>query len=140
MLEVIHVIFVVVLGTFAVIDLRKRTLSVPMLLGAVSILSILSIYMSDVTMGERLLGAGVGALLMVISKVTKGAFGMADAWIFVMIGIGYGVADSLVILSYALLMVAMVSIILLMFHKIKRKDSLAFIPFIFLSYMGVLLS
>lgn len=140
MVKIVPVLFVIALGGFALVDVRRRTVSVSVLLGVVIVLSILSIYMNELTMFERILGVGVGALLMIISKVTKGAIGMADAWIFVMIGMGYGVLNGLIILSYALLMVAMVSIILLVFHKIKRKDSLPFIPFILLSYLGVLLT
>lgn len=78
-------------------------------------------------------------LLLIVSLITKGGFGMGDVKILsaegFMIGL-YGVINTLL---YALIVCAICALILLAMHKKKLKDKLPFAPFIYAGFVICLL-
>lgn len=74
-----------------------------------------------------------GICLLIISKLTKGAIGSGDAFIFIIISFYMQSASTLIILFFSLLTASLFSIILIS-RKYSRKYSLPFAPFITLGY------
>lgn len=65
--------------------------------------------------------------------------GLGDALAIGMVGIYIGFIRQLIVFTYALLLVCLVSAVLLTMRKIKFKTRLPFIPFVFVANMGVIL-
>lgn len=84
---------------------------------------------------ERLAGVVPGTGLLVLSWTMKGQVGCGDAWLMCIIGILLGVGQSVSILFYALLVAGSVSLVLLVFRKVKRDTKLPFVPFLFGGYL-----
>lgn len=127
----------IVLLIYAYIDLRKKELSIRVLLIGASILGIVTILYGDVSLVYSLLGCLLGAVFIGISKWTKEALGMADAYVIMMLGVSIGIYEVALVLFYSMFLAAVVSILLLSIKKIKRKGTLPYIPFLLLSYLGV---
>lgn len=84
-------------------------------------------------------GFAIGLLLMLISKITRGQIGMGDGIIFSITGFGFGFWNNLYLLLYSLTFCAITAIILIILKKINRKKTIPFIPFVFFSYLGIML-
>lgn len=85
----------------------------------------------------RLLGAGVGVLFGLLGLLVKDSVGAGDAAAIGQMGIAFGfpcLTECLAI-SLGLLMVA--AVLLTLFHKVNRKDTLPFFPFLFAGYLGM---
>lgn len=82
------------------------------------------------------IGFGVFAL---VSVITKQALGFGDAKLFAVIGLTLGSFGTYSVMFTSVLVSAIVSIVLLIFKKRGRKDSIPFGPCIFLGYILTLL-
>jgi leader peptidase (prepilin peptidase)/N-methyltransferase len=87
------------------------------------------------TIGNSLGGVFVGIVVIIISKATGGKIGMGDGLLLCVTGMGLGLWGNIELFAYALLAAAVISIILLIFRIADRKKSIPFVPFLFLSYL-----
>lgn len=85
-----------------------------------------------------LCGMLLGVLMLLISAVTRGSVGMGDGVLLVVTGVYLGGYQNLVLLMTGLLLSALWSLGLLALKKKKRKDEIAFVPFLLLSYFVML--
>jgi len=83
-------------------------------------------------------GILVGGSVVLISKATRGKVGMGDGLILCATGIGLGLWGNLELFAFALFMAAVLCIMLLILRLVDRKKSIPFVPFLFLSYVGIL--
>lgn len=93
----------------------------------------------EISIINGLLGSCVGICIMFISKITKGQIGIGDGLVLCATGIGLGMWDNLSILVYSLFLAAIYSIGLLSFRRANKKDTIAFVPFLFVAFIGVLI-
>lgn len=91
-----------------------------------------------ITLYDSFGGLMVGAMILFVSKITCGKIGMGDGFILCTTGISLGLWGNLELLSIALFLASIISIILLILKVVDRKKSIPFVPFIGLSYIGVL--
>ncbi len=75
-----------------------------------------------------------GGFLIGLSWFSKGQVGIGDGIVFVVSGIFLGFFETGVLLFLSLLFAAFSGGILLVLKRLKRKDSLPFVPFIFAGY------
>ncbi len=85
---------------------------------------------------SRLLGLATGLVLLLLGKLLKGQIGAGDGIILCITGFCLGFHDNLNLLFYGLTISAFVSLALLLLKRAGRKDTIPFIPFLFLSYLG----
>ena len=91
------------------------------------------------SLGSRIGGLIVGLSIMLLSKITGGKIGMGDGLVLCVIGIGLGLWQTMEVVALALFFAAILSIILLSFGKADRKKKIAFVPFLLLAYVLILI-
>lgn len=85
-----------------------------------------------------LCGMLLGIFMLLISAVTQGSIGMGDGILLMVTGVYLGGYENLRLLMTGLMFSALWSLGLLAFRKKKRKDEIAFVPFLLLSYFVML--
>lgn len=126
------------LGLCSLEDVRHRQLTIIYILmfgiGGV----ILHLFVPVCSIYSILCGMLPGAFMLLISAATQGSVGMGDGILLVVTGVYLGGYANLVLLMTGLLLSALWSLGLLAFRKKKRKDEIAFVPFLLLSYVVML--
>lgn len=136
----IYSILIILLITIAWIDLKtKKIPNILVIIGGV--LGLISMLInSDVTILDSTVGAIIiSSILIAISLITKGAIGMGDAKIFFFIGLFLGFWTSISVFTLSILVSGLISLVLLMFGVVKRKTTIPFAPFIFISAFLVII-
>ncbi len=116
-------------------DFKEKKISIA-LLAAGSILLISFSIAGGLPAISRLLGVAIGLVLLALSKLLKGQIGPGDGIIVCITGFCLGFHDNLNLLFYGLTISALLSLSLLLLRKAGGKDSIPFVPFLFLSYLG----
>lgn len=116
-------------------DFKEKKISIA-ILAAGSCLSVIFLAAGGISVTSRLLGLMTGLLLLLLSKLLKGQIGLGDGIVICITGLCLGFRDNLSLLVFSLTIAAFISLVLLLFKKAGKKDTIPFIPFIFLSYLG----
>lgn len=127
-----------ILGLIAIVDFKKRQVSNVLLLIVSGIVIINYVIFKPVTIMSLLGGIVIGGILLGISYITRQKIGAGDGLLVMMLGAYLGFEGIGVVLLYALTLCAIWSGLLLMIKKVNRHYTIAFIPFIFIGYIGVL--
>ena len=87
-----------------------------------------------VDISSILLGILPGAIMIVLSIVTRSAIGSGDGFFFIGIGLLMGITNTIIIMFVTFMILALLSLILIVrasFNNIDiRKNSIAMIPFV----------
>lgn len=126
------------LGILTFLDLMYRKIPVWIILGGGSIVSILWLVQGKVSGSLVLGGIGVGAVFLLISYLTREAFGYADSLLIIIFGISLGVWNLMQLLTYAFLLSAVFAMIQMVRTSFSRKTAYPFIPFLAVAYAGVM--
>lgn len=121
-------------------DWKKREVNVWLLLvfGALGILRLLLPKPgSPAALISAFGGAAIGAVVMGVSRLTRGAIGMGDGMLLVVTGIYIGFWDNMSIFLAGSFFAALLSIMLLLMKKATKKTSCPFIPFLLLGFLCV---
>ena len=119
----------------SVMDIRVRWIPVKSLI-LLTVLAIgYQIYAREVDIWLIAGGCLVGILFFVISRFTGESIGYADCWLILILGIYLGFWGILEVLTNSLFLLAIASIVVLVFRKMSRKGSLPFIPFLAAGYL-----
>lgn len=136
---IINIIIVILLGISSYTDIKMRKISMRLLLlfGILGIpVWIGKFYANGIyEICMFLFGMIPGALLLLLGKATSESVGYGDGYLFIVIGIYTGFSRTIGILVIALFLIAMLSIVLLIFQKANRKTELPFIPVVLISYL-----
>lgn len=133
-----EIILLVMLGLYAIEDIRKRSISIlflPLfgLAGAG-----MHLFQRDIGIVSILLGVVVGAGMIGISFLTRESIGLGDGFLFLVTGVFLGGAANMELLLFSLLYAAVFSLGALIVGKKKRKQEIPFIPFVFLGYLTMI--
>ena len=80
-----------------------------------------------------------GAAMMIVSWITHGKAGIGDGILLVVTGVYLGGMGNLKLFFTGLVLAAFWSLWLLVSGKKKRKDRIAFVPFLLLSYLMMII-
>ncbi len=128
-----------VLGICTYTDMRRKEISM-ITIGVFAIPAvILNFIFVQESIWQQVGGLCVGIVLLIISKVSKGAVGEGDGYLLMITGLLLGLWGNLQLLMGALLLAAIFSSVLLIMNQADKKKELPFVPFLFISYMGMLL-
>lgn len=87
---------------------------------------------------ELVMGAGVGVIFLMISKMTEEQIGYGDSWMILNMGIFLGVWRVLLMLCLGFTICAVFSGIGMMCRKLRKESRIPFLPFLLIAYMGVI--
>ena len=118
-------------------DWRKKEIPVLFLVGMSIVVSVLVVCVERNMIWHRVAGVGFGILLLGCSKWTKEAIGYGDSWLILLLGAYVGLFRVLQIVFMASLIVGIVSLFCLWIKKWNKKVTIPFVPFLVLSYLGV---
>lgn len=90
------------------------------------------------TIENVIFGMSVGGVLLLFSILTRGRIGAGDGILMVVTGIYLGLEQNLELLMCSLFICAVYALGLLVFRKKNRKDTVAFVPFVLVSYVCML--
>lgn len=127
------------LGIHSIEDIRKKKITITITLFSAILGVVLHLCFQNQSIYSMLAGMLSGGVIVGISRITGGMIGMGDGMVFMLTGLYLGVEKnlSLMFLSFALAGVwALISMIL--FHK-KKNDRIPFVPFLFISYVILIL-
>lgn len=136
---IIKLVITCILGVLAIVDFKKKQVSNVLLLIVSGIVIINYVIFKPVTIMSLIGGILVGVILLGISYITRQKIGAGDGLLVMILGAYLGFEGIGVMLLYALTLSAIWSGLLLIIKKVNRHYTIAFIPFIFISYIGVLI-
>lgn len=136
---IIKVAITCILGVLAVVDFKKKQVSNVFLLIVSGIVIINYVIFRPITMVSLVGGILIGTVLLGISYITRQKIGMGDGLLIMILGAYLGFEGIGVVLLYALTLSAIWSGLLMIIKKVNRNYTIAFIPFIFVGYVGVLI-
>lgn len=138
------IVIKLVLGGMLIIcswsDIRKKIISFQVLIIAVSIILITLLIQNNLWVWERIIGIGIGGILLVLSKITRGQIGLGDGLLFCVTGLAIGGWNNLLLLSYSLCLAFIYSSVIWIRKWTNKYKTIPFVPFVLLGYIGVLLS
>ncbi len=91
---------------------------------------------AKVTVLSRILGLIIGAIFLLLSKLTKEQIGIGDAYVIIVIGLMLGGIHCLEIITFSFLLSSIVAIILMLMFHFSRKKTIPFIPFLLLGFIS----
>lgn len=100
---------------------------------------LLHLYQREISIYSLLFGVLVGIAIMFFSALSGGMIGMGDGLVLSVTGIYLGGSKNTELLIIGLLLAAVVSLVLVVFKKRTRKDTIPFIPYLLAAYMGMLI-
>lgn len=128
------ILFLVFITMEGIRDLRKRSISMK----SVQIFGMAGIVMRLSDIKEEWIsivgGFLIGAVLLLIAKITREKIGYGDGWIFAVSGIYLGFYDNLGLFLITLLLSAGTSVVLLVLKKVTVKTELPFVSFVLPAY------
>lgn len=132
-----YIILFIYLFLMSVYDMRKKEIQIE--ISVVTIVVLTAGQMCRIAHGGAawyLAFAGVieGVLLIGLSKITHGQIGIGDGIVFVVSGVILGFWGNGVLLFLSLILAAVTGVFLLLFRRVGRKDTIPFVPFIFVGY------
>ena len=116
-------------------DWKTRMIPVWICASTAIIIGLYQLLVKEVSLEKILVGLIVGLFLLMIGKITRGQIGSGDGIVFLVIGIGIGVKESIFLLFESLCVLFFFCLIGLLTGKIKMKEKLPFIPFVFIAYV-----
>lgn len=120
-------------------DIRVKKISVYALAAGTITIAILQVLCGKTGILSCVGGLLIGLSLAGISILTRGQIGLGDGAVFCMTGLGLGFWNNALLLSFSLFAAALFSIGLWVVKRIPRQKTIAFMPFVYLSYLTVLI-
>ena len=138
---VCKILFGVYLTYLSVEDIRKKSLPVPGIAAGLLFVPFFVITegASNITLLDNLKGMIPGVLLIFISFLSRGQIGIGDGAVVLITGVAIGIGNIVIVLTGALMLISVFSMLMLLLGKLNRKSTLPFVPFVFAGYLGVLI-
>lgn len=138
MCQIADWIVLILLGIAGVIDWKKREIPIWLLMIMSATILLFAICCNHVSIWYRFAGVLLGTAFFIVSKFTNEAVGYGDSWLILLLGVHLGIFKVLQLLFVASLMVAVFALFYLWKHRWRRKATLPFVPFLAITYMGVI--
>ena len=137
MCKIAYFIVLVLLVICSVIDWKKKTIPVLLLMMLGMVAAISAFLCADVSIKLRIGGVLMGIAFLIVSRFTKEAIGYGDSWLMLFLGMQLGYIQTISLLFVSSMLAAVASLFLLWRHKWKRNATLPFVPFLTISYFAV---
>lgn len=141
-MEYIHILFKVILFVWLLLcslqDIRRQEISLMLIAGGFALLLIVSLVQGELSIWERITGASLGLVIILLYKATRGQIGLGDGLILSITGISLGFYINVVLVIYSLLFSAIFSILYILIKKASKKTTIPFVPFVFIASWGII--
>lgn len=117
-------------------DFKEKKVTFALLIVGGIILPVVFLSIVDLSIISRVGGLVIGGFILLLSKLTRGQIGIGDGIIICITGVCMGFKNNLSFLLWGLSFAALASLLLILFKKAGRKETIPFIPFLFLAYLG----
>lgn len=128
-----------ILGVGSIMDIRKRTVSLIPVWICMAAGAVWQMAFQQAEVWELILSLFPGTVLIGLAWLTEEKIGYGDGWIVMAAGIWTGIWDVFLILTGGMMLCGLYSGILLSLRKIRRNDTLPFLPFLFAGCVGRIL-
>ncbi|MEG1846852.1 MAG: prepilin peptidase [Lachnospiraceae bacterium] len=122
----------ILLGITGVSDIKSKEISVNCLLLFVIPALLCTFYRfaqnETGVLTTMLMGLIPGILCLCLGRITKEKIGYGDAYLLLVLGMFLGLRETIGMIMIALFVTALISIVLLVLHKIKKTQSVPFVP------------
>jgi len=127
------------LGLCSLEDIKRKELTIVYILmfGIGGI--ILHLFAPVCSIYSVLWGMVIGIALILVSLVTRGSVGMGDGILLMVTGVYLGGYGNLELFMKGLFLAAVWSLGLLVLKKKRGKEEIAFVPFLLVSYLSILI-
>lgn len=139
MCEIEHGLVAVLLLGIAYRDFRTKQISCLSLVLMAALVLVLRMVFVDDTIWSTLGGAAVGISFFFVSKYSRESVGYGDSWLILLLGIFLGGKIVVEVLFVASFLAALFSIGYGLVRGWNRKNTIPFIPFLAVAYVGVVL-
>lgn len=132
-----YIILFIYLFLMSIYDIRKKEIQIE--ISVVTIVVLAAGQICRIACGEQIwylafTGVIEGGLLIGLSKITKGQVGIGDGIVFITSGVMFGFFENGILLFLSLVFAAVAGGFLLLLRRVGRKDTIPFVPFIFVGY------
>ena len=128
-------ILLIFLFLCSVSDWKSRKISLYFCIGGVFAILLCDILTKEFSLEKMIGGILVGLFLLGLTKITRGQIGLGDGIVFLVIGLGLGLRESFLLLIESLCLLFLFCLIGLIIRKIKIKQRIPFLPFVFVAYL-----
>lgn len=139
MCEVVKWIEILFLTVISVWDIRKKEIPFIALLMMSGVMILARIFLIDESIVSTLGGILVGILFFAMSKCTGESIGYGDSWIILLLGIYLGGKKIVELVLIASFVACVFSLICCAKNGWKRKQTIPFVPFLTIAYLGVVM-
>ena len=116
-------------------DLRKREISL-VLAGIYACAGVAYSVVNGRTAADFLVPVGIGALVLALGWLSRGAVGLGDGWILLSLGMMLDTGAYIRTVCIGLLLLSAWAAVLLAVFKKGRKTEVPLVPFLFLGYVA----
>ena len=124
------IIMICVVAALGVVDIRRKSISLIALLGLLGFCVVWNFVTRDLSPLNMLIGAVPAGVMFLAVRFTRLNIGTGDILLMAVLGVALGADTVCVTLIVASLSCAVVSGVLLAVKKIKKENTVAFVPFI----------
>ncbi len=136
MLELIKLtVLLAGLSVIALIDWKKQKIYLPMVIVIGCVGLGIHIFLMDMTIADIFWGVLPGAIMLLLGYFTEERIGYGDGFTFIMTGIYLGGRNNLTLLVISSVLAGFYALILLIIRKKNRQDRIAYVPFVLLGYI-----
>lgn len=139
LLEMEHMILILALLVCTVMDIRKKMIYLPFVLGCSLLIVILRILAGELSLASVVTAALVLFIFCGISILSSGQLGMGDGILFGMTGLALSTMEQLCMLFYCFLTVFFAAMLLVLVFHGKKESRIPLAPFILVSSLFVIL-
>ena len=137
MCKIANVIVGICLMVAAYRDWKTKQISVGFLSLTTFLILLLRAAVIKDTLWSTLVGVGIGLCFFIISRVTREAIGYGDSWLILLLGIYLGGKPLLEVVFLASFAASLFSLFRGMVRGWNRGQTIPFVPFVFMAYLGV---
>lgn len=137
MIEKVYILSLLTVCSYS--DIQSREISVRLLAGFGIVETALIFYRLILVETCLPWGVIVGIGLLMISKYTRGAVGDGDVVLVMMTGFLLDMKSNLLLVTGASVAAAVYGLLLMMIKHKNRKEEFAFVPFLLMTYTGMVL-
>ena len=116
-------------------DWKTRTIPVWLCISTATMILLCDCFAREISLEKMGTGILVGIFLLFVGKITRGQIGLGDGIAFLVIGMAMGGKESLFLLVESLCILFCFCLVGLLIGKIKMKQKLPFLPFVFIAYV-----
>lgn len=137
MIEKVYILSLLTICSYS--DIQSREISIRLLAGFGIVETALIFYRVILVEAYLPWGVIVGIGLLLISKYTRGAVGDGDAVLVIMTGFLLDMKSNLILITGASIAAAVYGLFLMIIKQKNRKEEFAFVPFLLITYTGMVL-